>query len=193
MELLRPKAAAELVGVTDRTLRKWAAAGKLTKHTARDGSPRYDRAELESLANVEADRKGPEETGPPDRNEPEGAGSWPEGAGSWPDAAEQWRNALEREAALSHENAALRREVVELHQAAAHQAQQHAATLTEQAERLGRLEAEAAERAYLRERIQALELALNREQESVLRFTETMRALPAPEQPARPWWRWWGK
>jgi len=50
MELLTPSEAAEVAGVHERTLRKWARAGVLTRHLGPDGRPGYTREEVAGLA-----------------------------------------------------------------------------------------------------------------------------------------------
>jgi len=46
MRLISPGEAAELVGLTDRTLRNYVRSGRLTLHRNRRGRPRYDLDEL---------------------------------------------------------------------------------------------------------------------------------------------------
>jgi len=42
----RREEAAALAGVSERSIRKWASTGKLTRHPGADGRPRYDRGEV---------------------------------------------------------------------------------------------------------------------------------------------------
>jgi predicted site-specific integrase-resolvase len=48
-ELLTPAEAGQMFGVAHRTLRQWAADGRITRHHTPAGTSRYLRAELEQI------------------------------------------------------------------------------------------------------------------------------------------------
>ena len=180
MELLNQAEAVVAAGVSDRTLRKWTASGRLTRYTGADGRPRYDRDQLAALTGTAAG------TVPDQSGTPAGIDSAPFES---PYAA-RWAAALEREERHLAELAGVRQQLQQV----------YAEKATVEAE-LGELRAVRDERNRLISEVERLHLALNREQESVLRLTGRLeesqaalrevtvrRALP---ESARPWWRFW--
>ena len=194
MELLNQAEAAAVAGVSDRTLRKWTAAGRLTRHVGADGRPRYDRQQLAALTGT-ASGTPPEPIGTQAelfRNEPErtGTSAGIDSASFVTPYAARWAAALEREERHLAELAGVRQQLQQLH-----------AEQAVLAVEVGELRAVRDERDRLVSEVDRLHLALNREQESVLRLAARLeesqlalreatapRALP---KPTRPWWRFW--
>lgn len=196
MDLLTQTEACKLVGVSDRTLRKWTATGRLTRHSGTDGRPRYSRVELVTVRGDQPElfRNAPELTGtqPEElRNQPEPTGTNRNSLqpGDW---RKMWHQANEDNARFSGENASLRRQVTEL--------QAEVLQLTRlgiaAAEEVGWLKAAAEERDHLRQQLQQ-----EREQREVSEAQwrvlvqqkvpdRQVKALPETSSP-RIWWRWW--
>jgi hypothetical protein len=126
------------LGLAARTLRKWAAQGKVTRDFGVDGRPRYRRDDVERLkSQMLPHRPKPADSGPPtagnDTNRADAELALQ--ARKAHDAAARLGEARARERQLQQENAWLRQRVEEL-QAATRQADQEFRVLLAQSHQL---------------------------------------------------------
>jgi helix-turn-helix protein len=196
MDLLTCAEAADLAGVSERSLRKWARDGRIKRHDGPDGRVRYSRAELEAVQS-QAPCLVPPRTRPPTSRVP-GCVKGEEPA------------ARERESALV---SALRqvleeanRHVTELHRELRTMREREAAlieevaTLRAQKEERERLVAEV---GFLRAQLEGsreaegiLRVLMLRQSEQLQALTEPEPSLPALPEPAgakRVWGRFLGR